>query len=48
MGDKSNAEKVKRRFEMSEENYKKAIGDSHRRHPISIKSDDVYLQRARK
>ena len=48
LGDKSDAEEIKRRFEVSKKNYKKAIGDLYKRHLISIEPDGIYLQKARK
>ena len=48
MGDKSDAEEIKRRFEVSKKNYKKAVGDLYKRHLISIEPDGIYLQKARK
>lgn len=47
LGDKSDAEEIKRRFEVSKKNYKKAIGDLYKRHLISIESDGIYLQKTR-
>ena len=47
MGDKSDAEEIKRRLEVSKKNYKKAIGDLYKRHLISIESDGIYLQKTR-
>ena len=48
LGDKSDAEEIKRRFEVSKKNYKKAIGDLYKRHLISIEPDGIYLQKTRK
>ena len=48
LGDKSDAEEIKLRFEVSKKNYKKAIGDLYKRHLISIEPDGIYLQKTRK
>lgn len=48
LGDKSDAELIKQRFQVSKKTYKKAVGDLYKRHLISIESDGIYLQKARK
>ena len=47
LGDKSDAEEIKRRFEVSKKTYKKAIGDLYKRRLISIEPDGIYLQKTR-
>ena len=48
LGDKSDAEEIKLRFEVSKKTYKKAIGDLYKRRLISIEPDGIYLQKTRK
>lgn len=43
LGDKSDAEDIKRRFQVSKKVYKKAIGDLYKRRLIVIENDGVYL-----
>ena len=43
LGDKSDAEEIKARFEVSKKVYKKAIGDLYRRRLITISDDGIHL-----
>lgn len=43
LGDKSDAEEIKARFEVSKKVYKKAIGDLYRRRLITISDDSIHL-----
>lgn len=43
LGDKSDAEDIKRRFQVSKKVYKKAIGDLYKRRLIVIENDGIYL-----
>ena len=43
LGDKSDAEEIKARFEVSKKVYKKAIGDLYRRHLITISDGGIHL-----
>ena len=43
LGDKSDAEEIKARFEVSKKVYKKAIGDLYRRRLINISDDGIHL-----
>lgn len=43
LGDKSDAEDIKRRFQVSKKVYKKAIGDLYKRRLIMIEKDGIYL-----
>ena len=40
LGDKSDAEEIKRRFQVSKKTYKKAIGDLYKRHLIIILGEE--------
>lgn len=43
LGDKSDAEEIKRRFQVSKKTYKKAIGDLYKRHLIKITERGIEL-----
>ncbi|MBR5655227.1 MAG: GntR family transcriptional regulator [Prevotella sp.] len=43
LGDKSDAEDIKRRFQVSKKTYKKAIGDLYKRHLIKITENGIEL-----
>ena len=43
LGDKSDAENIKRRFQVSKKTYKKAIGDLYKRHLIKITENGIEL-----
>lgn len=43
LGDKSDAELIKQRFQVSKKTYKKAIGDLYKRRLISIQPDGIRL-----
>ena len=45
LGDKSDAEEIKRRFQVSKKTYKKAIGDLYKRHLIKITENGIGLNR---
>lgn len=45
LGDKSDAEEIKRRFQVSKKTYKKAIGDLYKRHLIKITENGIELNR---
>ena len=43
LGDKSDAEEIKRRFQVSKKVYKKAVGDLYRRRLITLSDDGIRL-----
>ena len=45
LGDKSDAELIKQRFQVSKKTYKKAIGDLYKRHLIELEPDGIYLRK---
>ena len=48
LGDKSDAELIKQRFQVSKKTYKKAVGDLYKRHLIELEPDGIYLRKAHK
>jgi predicted RNA-binding protein (virulence factor B family) len=43
LGDKSDAEDIKRRFQVSKKVYKRAVGDLYKRKLITITDDGIHL-----
>ena len=43
LGDKSAAEEIKRRFQVSKKVYKKAVGDLYKRRLITLSDDGIRL-----